>query len=200
MKVQDFKYTKVGEYLYFGVEVNNSDTSAYIGSYLKVNAGEQSMSVPLPYISPQSTIGIGFIIKSIPNPEAITIDVVTGTEHFEYPYSDDLEVVVKEANEATRTITYTIANKGNVEISDASFDLIFYNKGQLVGGLRQKIDKLMPSRTHYVDVRIPPELISATRAQTRQLRSISTAVNYANSQNAINGLYTRGIYNNTWGH
>ncbi|MBQ2695117.1 hypothetical protein IJG04_00545 [Candidatus Saccharibacteria bacterium] len=177
VRVKDFNFVRSGvdDGFYFGAEIVNESNEGYAGSYLVIN---NTFKIPLPYVMPKSTVPVAFdsrdlgaefgaenakiiigALNKIGDKSQVHLAVELGEECYEFPFSANLELEVKASDAITRTLTYTIKNNNQDEIRGGVLDLIFYNQGQIVAGLRTPIETMMTGRTHYVNVAIPKELI-----------------------------------------
>lgn len=178
LKVRDYNFFRVntpqGQDFCFAAEIVNESVQAFYGCFLVVN---NAFKIPLPYIMPGTTVPVAFdsrdldtefgpanaqvvrsAISSIADKSQINLMIEASTECYEFPFTANLELEVKASDAATRTLTYTIKNGNQQEINGGLLDLVFYNQGQLVAGLRTPIEKMLPGRTHYVNVFIPTDL------------------------------------------
>lgn len=163
VSVREYKYRLIQDIVYIGVELEAKDENYYKNSLINIEFIKEHEVVKKEYIKIPIIVGSGvfYIGKELKIDfefDNIEITLELGEIEYEKTFNEDVKLEFDSMNLETRKISYKITNESEEKLSSATLNLVFFNKGILIGGTSLTLENLLNQRVYYFEYEIPSEI------------------------------------------
>ncbi len=164
INIREYKYKKINNKLFLGIELevkgetNLKNNIISLNYYKGENLVKTDDSFIIPYITGEGVICLGHEYPNDCDFDKLEVNLLPGSHEWETSYLDTVEWSFQSYDEASRKLAYKVINKGKDTLQNASLNLVFFNKGELLCGSSIEKENLMTEREYYFEYDVPKEI------------------------------------------
>ena len=160
--IRDHSYKIIDKKALIGIEIESkNEMGLYYNeltiTFLKDGKEVHSEKSEVPFIPAKGLIYVGRCYDFI-DFDNINIELISSEEVYEDSYYTNVSFGLDEEKTNGKHLEYKVINDNDVTIPEATLNLLFYNRGELVCGTDVKIGKLINGRTYYFVYDVPEGL------------------------------------------
>ncbi len=160
--IRDYSFKNIDGKALIGIEVESKyPESLYYNlmtiTFLKNGEEVHKEETDVPFLPPKGLIYVGRCYDFTDFDE-IKIHMISVQQVYESSYYPNVEFGIDQEKTNGKHLEYKVVNNNTVPIPEATLNLLFYNRGELVCGTDVKIGKLINGRTYYFVYDIPDGL------------------------------------------
>ena len=163
VSIREYQYKKINNDVYIGLELEAKEENFYKNNVIAIeffNEGKlvkTDVSTEIPTLIGTGIFYIGKELKIDFDFDDIKLRLELGEIEYETTFNETVKLEFDSMNLETRKISYKITNLNQETLSMAVLNLVFFNKGTLVGGTNLKLENLLNERVYYFEYEIPQE-------------------------------------------
>ena len=164
ISIRDYKYKKIKNKIYLGIELQADGETYYKNSVIIIDFIKDNKTVKtdesliIPMITGEGIFYIGKEFEEKIDFDEIKLTFKQGEKEYERTHDESIEWQLETFDKETRKIAYKFKNEDNDTLSYATLNLVFFNKGEIVGGTSITKENLLNKREYYFEYEIPKEI------------------------------------------
>lgn len=163
VSIREYQYKKIHDMVYIGVELEAKEENYYKNSLIKIEFVKdykvvKKEALKIPIIVGSGIFYIGKELKIDVEFDNINLALELGKIEYETTFNENVKLEFNSMDLETRKISYRITNEGEDILSSATLNLVFFNKGILIGGTDLTLENLLNQRVYYFEYKIPSEI------------------------------------------
>lgn len=161
VSIREYKYKIINDKLYLGIELEAKGQTFFKNSVIGVEfiSGDTTVkydnSFVIPYIAGEGIICLGHEYTCDVLFDRIEVTYYVGSIEWETNYLDNVQWSFESYDQTNRKLTYKVINKGRDNLAQASLNLVFFNKGEMICGSSIEKSNLLTEREYYFEYDVP---------------------------------------------
>lgn len=159
--IREYKTKIIGNKTYIGLEIENKEENYYSNKvkveFLKDNEVVKTEEIIVPLLSGDDISFVGETFD-FTDYDDVKATLETGIISYQESYYPDVKFELDREKTNNKHLEYKIENNSNATFEEASLNLVFYNRGELVCGTKVRLENVMTGRVYYFVYDIPEEI------------------------------------------